>query len=142
MEEMQTCTMCGKTLPLSEFHVDRSRKSGVQCYCKKCKSERAKNRIAGRRATIEEIRKMAQADGKTKMCTVCGRWLPLAYFHKQSTGKYGYHSKCRECYNKIKREEYAQRRAEYLANKEDATQTVQPYPVSHHNPVDNRKRKQ
>lgn len=33
----QSCSKCKKKKPLSEFHKDRSRPSGVQRYCKKCK---------------------------------------------------------------------------------------------------------
>ena len=30
------CPKCGETKPISEFHKDKSRKSGVYSYCKKC----------------------------------------------------------------------------------------------------------
>lgn len=35
----QNCSKCKKTKPVSEFHKDRSRASGVQRYCKKCKKK-------------------------------------------------------------------------------------------------------
>lgn len=34
---LQNCSKCKKPKPVSEFHIDRSRASGLQRYCKSCK---------------------------------------------------------------------------------------------------------
>jgi len=36
------CSRCGATKPVAEFHRDRSRKDGLQNYCRDCNSEVAK----------------------------------------------------------------------------------------------------
>ena len=35
--KLQNCSKCKKNKPVSEFHIDRSRASGLQRYCKTCK---------------------------------------------------------------------------------------------------------
>lgn len=35
----QSCSRCKKSKPESEFHKDRTRKSGLQRYCKSCKKQ-------------------------------------------------------------------------------------------------------
>jgi hypothetical protein len=35
--KLQNCSKCKKSKPVSEFHIDRSRASGLQRYCKTCK---------------------------------------------------------------------------------------------------------
>ena len=39
---MKTCPQCGIEKPLSEFHKDKSRKSGLGCYCKSCVAKYSK----------------------------------------------------------------------------------------------------
>lgn len=34
---LQKCSKCQESKPFSEFHIDRSRASGLQRYCKSCK---------------------------------------------------------------------------------------------------------
>ena len=38
----KTCTKCGETKPLEEFHKDRTKKDGLQSYCKECAREKAR----------------------------------------------------------------------------------------------------
>ena len=37
-QEIKTkrCSKCGRILPITEFHKDKSRKDGLQCWCKDC----------------------------------------------------------------------------------------------------------
>ena len=46
-----------------------------------------------------------ESDIKFKICTECGRNLPSHdwFFSKQSLGKYGRQSKCKECISKLKK---------------------------------------
>lgn len=53
--------------------------------------------------TMEEI--------KTKVCSKCGRELPLSEFHKKTKSKDGLQSCCKECGNKAA-SEYARRKKE------------------------------
>jgi hypothetical protein len=41
-EPLKRCSRCRRYKPLTEFHRDRSRKDGVQNYCKACNIARAK----------------------------------------------------------------------------------------------------
>ena len=36
---MKRCARCGETKQLSEFHVHRGRRDGVQTYCKTCRAQ-------------------------------------------------------------------------------------------------------
>ena len=35
----KVCTKCGRELPITEFHISRRNKDGLQHYCKECKRE-------------------------------------------------------------------------------------------------------
>lgn len=39
MENTKKCSKCGNELPLSEFSKDKSRKDGLQPWCKECKKQ-------------------------------------------------------------------------------------------------------
>lgn len=39
--EAKRCPRCGRTLPASEFSVDRSRRDGLSVYCFVCRKEYA-----------------------------------------------------------------------------------------------------
>ena len=49
-----------------------------------------------------------------KICTKCGRTLPLTEFHRKSTGKNGRDSKCKKCKLVEYKEYYHKKREEYL----------------------------
>jgi len=44
--ESKTCPRCGRSLPLSEFHKDRSRPDGLYSYCKQCNYQSSRTYIA------------------------------------------------------------------------------------------------
>ena len=43
-ELIKKCTKCGRELPLSEFTKNKSRRDGLQVWCKSCRSEFDKTR--------------------------------------------------------------------------------------------------
>jgi hypothetical protein len=43
-ETTKICSKCGRELPLSEFTKNKSRKDGLQAWCKSCRSELNKTR--------------------------------------------------------------------------------------------------
>jgi hypothetical protein len=53
VEASKTCLGCGKLLPLSDFHLDRSNKTGVKPRCKQCARAAFLNRKAGHQAGRE-----------------------------------------------------------------------------------------
>lgn len=56
-------------------------------------------------------------DTPTKICSICKQELPatLEYFAPHKEGKYGLHSRCRECNKEYKRQEYQRNKATYKA---------------------------
>lgn len=48
---------------------------------------------------------------QTKICTTCGRELPLDNFYKNKSKKYGVQGECKECFN-IRRREYHEKNKE------------------------------
>ncbi len=36
---VRRCARCGKELPETEFYRDRTRRGGLDCYCKPCRKE-------------------------------------------------------------------------------------------------------
>ena len=63
MEESKTCTGCGETKPLSEFHKDKYSRDGLTKYCKTCISTRGKEFQKKRPfyRTVENARRRAKA---------------------------------------------------------------------------------
>ena len=41
----KTCSICGRSKPLGEFHKCKAKKDGLQVYCKSCKREKDKKRL-------------------------------------------------------------------------------------------------
>ena len=44
-DKTKKCTKCRRELPLSEFTQNKSRKDGLQCWCKSCRNELNKTRV-------------------------------------------------------------------------------------------------
>lgn len=78
---MKTCTKCGETKSLSEFHKNKMGKFGVRSYCKICV---ASSKYEGEMSDV-------------KTCTKCGETKCLSEFSKQKNGKFGVQSHCRVC---------------------------------------------
>lgn len=54
--ETKICTKCGETKPLSDFHKERSRKSGYRPDCKACVAARWKRQRVAYRETAKKWR--------------------------------------------------------------------------------------
>jgi 5-methylcytosine-specific restriction endonuclease McrA len=50
---MKQCSRCKKLKPLEEFHKNKSREDGHQCYCKECMNEFSKG---SKRRHIEKVK--------------------------------------------------------------------------------------
>lgn len=90
--KFKTCTKCGKTLPLYLFHNDKKTRDGKISQCKACVNE------AGKRYR-ERNKNTPHPPITSKVCTLCGRELPICEFHKNSSARDGYSSWCRDCNN-------------------------------------------
>lgn len=90
----KTCSSCGKTLPLSDFGMNKSRADGLQPMCKECKrKDQQKYRDEKKKAIAPKVEK----DPETKHCPKCDRDLPRSAFHAKLEAKDGLQSWCKEC---------------------------------------------
>jgi NAD-dependent SIR2 family protein deacetylase len=85
--ETKTCTKCGETKPLDEFHKNPKTRDGRQPHCKSCRvSQKKKERLA--LVSAGEYR-----------CTACGIVKPLSEFHVSKSLSQGHMPKCKLCRN-------------------------------------------
>lgn len=102
----KTCTKCGRELPISEFYAKAGSKDGLQTICKECHNEASKRSRAKAQAQALEGMKP-----KTKICSKCGRELPLVRFGKNASTKDGLQYWCKECQTRKVTEAKAKKRA-------------------------------
>lgn len=76
---MKRCPRCGETKPLSEFHANKSRRDGVQTYCKPCRRQIDHDRYERFRRTRVPTRKWERGRAEWLLslkngrpCTDCG----------------------------------------------------------------------
>jgi hypothetical protein len=80
---MKRCARCGQTKPLSEFHKNKSRRDGVQTYCRPCRAVIDHDRYERLRATGVPSRAWERGRSEWLLglksgrpCTDCGRIFP------------------------------------------------------------------
>ena len=73
MTETKRCPHCGQTLPLSSFHLNRSRSSGRDVWCGTCKNEARK----AQRKRARDAKRAAKALLPPKPKTQKARRIPL-----------------------------------------------------------------
>lgn len=115
----KTCSSCGKTLPLSDFGMNKSRADGLQPMCKECKRKDQKKYRDEKKALAPKVKN----DPETKHCPKCGRDLPRSAFYAKLEAKDGLQSWCKECANP-KKKKPSKTEAEPMN-----TQTPTPAPV-------------
>ena len=92
---LSTCAKCKETKPVSEFHKDRRRKSGVFSYCKVCKTGIDRDKYQRNRTTVllkaygiteDEYNKMySEQNGDCKICSK--NFSRLCVDHDHKSGK-------------------------------------------------------
>jgi len=85
------CVTCSNSLSNKEFSKKPLGKFGLQSQCKKCVSNEMKNILSKKSKEI-------YSENQTKVCSQCLKDLLLENFHKNKAGKFGRHSKCKNCY--------------------------------------------
>lgn len=93
---VRRCRPCGRDLPLTEF--SKSTRNGYQSACKACRAAKFKEWKA------RGCTKKLQVVPDTKLCTGCGKDLPLSAYRAQKQGRYGKAAKCGNCYMRWHRE--------------------------------------
>ena len=99
---MKTCTKCGETKPLREFHKAEVGKHGRTPCCKECVSLIAKRRRAGDPNAAARYR--SEITGTTKTCTTCRKIKPLDDFGRRKDTCGGRATKCKACLKKYLKE--------------------------------------
>lgn len=92
---MKTCPTCGETKPFTEFHKDRSKRDGLNLYCKPCM-------IAKQRTFAKRPPRHADPEGM-KTCQRCKSLKPLADFHRSTLHHDGFDRRCKTCTNELHR---------------------------------------
>ena len=98
-ELTKVCNRCHRSLPLTEFHRNHTRKDGYQCQCKECQRELAQNLYSRRKAEAESEPQEPVPPKTTKVCTKCKRELPLSSFGPNKRSSDGLKVYCKECEN-------------------------------------------
>lgn len=93
-EKTKVCNKCSSKKSVSCFYVETRRGDGLNPTCRKCLSE-YKKLIALRNQ---------QSDIKEKQCSKCGVLKGMVEFSKQSVGKGGKSSRCKDCIKEYDRE--------------------------------------
>ena len=116
-QPMKTCSnpLCGKTLPLDQFHKDRTSKDGYRARCRQCGSLDGK---AYRRAHPKPRRQRVddctiRNEHREKYCSKCQRWLSLDMFYPCAQSKDKLNWRCRDCAKGRRIEGYYQDRQRY-----------------------------
>lgn len=91
------CSCCRQELPISEFYAKKSQPDGLNCYCKKCTDDKKKKREEIKKQIPLEERKVSEF----KICSRCGRELPIDAFGISTTHSDGRSGYCKECIKKI-----------------------------------------
>lgn len=104
---LATCTKCGETKTLSEFHKvsAAAHSTNVRTDCKACTSARAKEYRGTHKAEIKaSVQKHLRARDESRVlsladreCRKCGAVKPVSEFYKDYQTVSGYHAACAEC---------------------------------------------
>ena len=129
MVETKTCTKCGSTKPLSEFHKDKSKPDGHCPRCKECKIREVSEYIKNNPEKVKEANKIARERNQPyikeyrvkykkrlretqdytikefKTCPRCKITKPINEFNINKSNKDGHSSYCKPC-SSIRDREY------------------------------------
>lgn len=112
--ESKLCNKCGEIKPISDFGKNKSKKDGLQAYCKECtKIYRHNHYIKNREVYIEQAKRRKEQgrmdlnNYKSKLvCSKCGedRWWVLDFHHTNPDEKEGSISNLIDSPNKLEKE--------------------------------------
>lgn len=87
------CTMCGKEKEIAAFSVKRANRDGYLYWCRRCRSQRRKNKpLVTKRMFI-----LFLAEYNAKLCPRCKQIKPYRGFSKSKAERDGFNSYCRSC---------------------------------------------
>lgn len=100
--ETKICRECKRELPLDNFYRGNGGKHGRVSICKECYKTYHNAWLEATKKKTMQLKEQGLMP-KTKVCSKCGRELPLSEFYNKSKYKYGVSNWCKECdreYNK------------------------------------------
>lgn len=101
MDSTKICSKCGRELPISEFSKDKSKKDGLQAYCKECNKQY-------REEHKEEYQKQYKAEYKEEYTEYRKQYQKQWYAeHKEEQAKY------QKQYREEHKEEYTEYQKQY-----------------------------
>lgn len=103
--DTKTCTACGETKPVDEFHRDRQKADGRRPRCAVCSRADVKA-IADRNRSRAVIPQTVSE----QTCSTCGVVKPRAAFSPDLGRLVGIESRCKTCIARDSRARYAARR--------------------------------
>lgn len=141
--ETKVCPKCGREFPatLDFFYLNKSRKSGLDDYCKECKRQKRREYGKTHRPIINAQKARARKRNREKtreyshryyiehhipkekpvcregykICSKCGKELPATeeFFRKDKRGRGGLYSQCNSCRNKASLDRYYKMKEEH-----------------------------
>ena len=107
-ETTKTCTKCGETKPLEQFHKRPRNKLDREAHCKACHNELARQwRLRNPEKVVasglryrERFKKPkppSALETGVKVCSRCGIEKPIEAFDKNSRSRHGVQSACKTC---------------------------------------------
>jgi hypothetical protein len=114
---IKKCSSCGEYKKLDNFCKSKSRKDGLNVYCRQCTSDKGK---LSRIKVKNNIPKLIEGD--LKKCSKCGDMKEVSEFYKQSDKASGYMSQCKSCHKEyyLENEDFYKfyKHLHYIENKE------------------------
>ena len=112
------CKLCNQSKSVFDFRRNKQHLDGRDSVCKDCRNKQEKEKRMANKAISE----------KTKICSCCGKKLPITEFYNKRGAKDGHASYCKECARKKNKEAWAKYTAK---KKEDNTiKDIEFYPVN------------
>jgi 5-methylcytosine-specific restriction endonuclease McrA len=112
-----TCRLCSETKSRADFSPDKRQRSGLQAWCKRCRSKKESARVAPKFAEMRKrtaAKVAAQIAQTEKPCSRCKVVKPLDAFWADPKMRQGKQSRCVECLSALAAEWYA-RNPEHLS---------------------------
>ena len=92
--DVKICSKCKQSKPLTDYYKDRTNSSGLESYCKSCRSIKSKH-YYDKNKQINANRIFTENDIRT--CSTCKQQKLYTEFNKCISDKSGLESYCKDC---------------------------------------------
>lgn len=98
-EETRVCTRCGPQ-PISAFGKDITKPNGLKTRCKACRRVTENDKPVAEVVLLVPEAEVKEVEIEMRICSQCGPQ-PASAFHRDSSKKDGYHTRCKSCRNQV-----------------------------------------